>query len=198
MNFKTESIPEKLYIQIIQFGHIVGRHHFINRENYEDKDIPRSQAILLKVLLEKEKLTNKDIVEILDIRPSSAGELVKKLEKNEYIKREINSEDKRVYNIFLTEKGKKKAQIITNSRNKKVEEIFKGLTKDEQEQLSELLEKLISSFKDFESNEKIHRHIFHHDHHHGHGRGHHHGHMGNGPWHKNNNPWDRDYDPTKK
>ncbi|KZX12104.1 MarR family winged helix-turn-helix transcriptional regulator [Methanobrevibacter filiformis] len=164
---------KKLYHQLIQTSNIFRRIHFVNKFNHEDYGVPRSQALLLKILLEKEGLTNKDIVELLDIRPSSAGELIEKLVKSGYVTKKTNPDDKRIANIYLTDNGRKKAEEIAESQTNLIDKIFENINDTEKEQLSIILEKLSKSLK-YEFEESDFKEKFHH--HRGHG--HHHGHRG--------------------
>lgn len=98
---------------------------------------------LAALLAEKDGLTNAEIAEKLDIKPSSVTAQVKMLESKGLIKRIVDENDKRVSRVFLTEKGLK----MHSDRNKKQdtlsEDIFGCLTKEEQQRLGEILEKLI-------------------------------------------------------
>ena len=100
---------------------------------------------LAALLAEKDGLTNAEIAEKLDIKPSSVTAQVKMLESKGYIERVVDENDKRVSRVFLTEKGHK----MQDNRNKKQdtlsEDIFECLTEEEQEQLAEALEKLIKA-----------------------------------------------------
>ena len=106
------------------------------------------QGRLLNLLKDGESFSIAELVEQLDIRPSSASELISKLEQNGLVSRSACDEDKRVTLIKITEKGK--ALLSDNSENKAAyfTDMFSGLTPEEQEQLSELLTKLVSSLKE--------------------------------------------------
>lgn len=107
----------------------------------------RGQFRVLHLLAEKDNLTNSEIVDALDIRPSSVSALVSKLEANELIERHGSPDDKRVALITLTDKGR---DYITGSKKFKdelSESMFESLTSDEQQQLRHLLDKLITDLE---------------------------------------------------
>ncbi|MCL2474939.1 MAG: MarR family transcriptional regulator [Chloroflexi bacterium] len=108
----------------------------------------RGQHRLLLILLVGDGVAQKDLVEKMDIRPTSLGELIDKLETKGYVSRQVNEEDKRSVQIFLTNEGKTKAQEIVERREKSAEKIFAGLNGQEQEQLWTLLKKLTASLKE--------------------------------------------------
>ena len=84
----------------------------------------------------------KALVEELDISPAAVSELVSKLEKDEYVTREVDQSDKRATIIKLTDLGKARAAELADERNERFAKAFTALTDKEKEQLLKLLEKL--------------------------------------------------------
>ncbi len=97
---------------------------------------------LLQLLAEEDKLTNTDIVEKLDIRPSSVSAMISKLEESGFVTKEDSQEDKRVTYILLTEKGKSLVNSAQNVGSELADSMFKDLSEDEQEKLLEIIDKL--------------------------------------------------------
>jgi DNA-binding MarR family transcriptional regulator len=120
-------------------------HRYFNHEfrNF----IGRGQGLVLHILAKEDGLTQSEITEKLDIRPSSLGELVAKLEKSGYVERRQNENDKRVINVFITDKGRKAEKEFVNPRQKDAESWCLGLSEEDKAKLSELLEKLINSME---------------------------------------------------
>ena len=92
----------------------------------------------------------KALVEELDISPAAVSELVSKLEKDEYVTREVDQSDKRATLIKLTEKGKARAAELADERNERFSKAFTALTDKEKDQLLKLLEKLTAEDEDEE------------------------------------------------
>ena len=65
----------------------------------------RGQGRILKLLRLTPEISQRDLLELLDMRPQSLGELLGKLERDGYITRAPLEEDRRVMMIRLTEKG---------------------------------------------------------------------------------------------
>ena len=100
---------------------------------------------LLVELWNKDGLTNAEIAELLDIKPSSVTAQVKQLEEAEMVIRKQDENDKRVNRIFLTEKGREAQETRDTMHNDISETIFGNLTDEEQEQLANLMEKLVET-----------------------------------------------------
>ena len=100
---------------------------------------------LLVELWNEDGLTNAEIAELLDIKPSSVTAQVKQLEEAEMVIRKQDENDKRVNRIFLTEKGREAQETRDTMHNDISETIFGNLTDEEQEQLANLMEKLVET-----------------------------------------------------
>lgn len=106
------------------------------------------QQRVLAILAKEDGLIQSQLAEILDIRPSSLAELMKKMEKNGDVIREEAEHDKRIKRVFLTEKGKQKAQKVSHADEDKSEAFFVGLSKEEQEHFSEYLQKISAGWQE--------------------------------------------------
>ena len=102
----------------------------------------RGQGRLLKMLESHDGIQVKDVAEALDIRPSSASELVSKLESRGLVRVEGNTKDRRVRQIFITEAGKDFIAKLRTMRAEQTGAIFDGLDAAEQTQLLALLRKM--------------------------------------------------------
>ena len=113
--------------------------HIKNRDNRTG-----AQGLLVE-LWNKDGLSNSEISELLDIKPSSVTAQVKQLEKDGYVERIVDDNDRRINRVFLTEKGKKAEKKRNCFHNDLSEDIFKSLSDDEKEQLRILMEKLTTA-----------------------------------------------------
>lgn len=146
------NISEKLMQQIRNCTNLVHRlihreHHYINPV-ITGSGMGRGQGLVLRTLAENDGMTQTEIAEKLDIRPSSLGELVLKLVENGFVERRQNENDKRVINVYLTEKGRGVEKEFINLRQQSAESWCAGLSENEKSQLFELLSKLISSMEE--------------------------------------------------
>lgn len=105
----------------------------------------RGQMRLIYLLSQKDELTNSQIVDELDIRPSSVSVMIKKLEEDGLVERHDSPDDKRISLISLSDKGR---DLIKSSHDFKTEfsdSLFDGLNDDEKEEFGRLLAKLTDS-----------------------------------------------------
>lgn len=100
------------------------------------------QGIVLKILLERSGITQRELTQLLQITSSSCGELIVKLEQGGYLKRRTSSIDKRTFDVFITESGKKLGRQYRDESREMLESWGENLTKAEKEQLFSLLSKL--------------------------------------------------------
>lgn len=100
-----------------------------------------TQQLVLDLLLEEDGLTQGVLAELLDIRPSSLTEILNKLALRGEIERREDPNDKRIKQVFITEKGRVKAQPM-KQKQERSEEFFSGLSEEEQRNLDQLLNKI--------------------------------------------------------
>lgn len=106
----------------------------------------RGQGRILSILKLKPEITQKELTYLLDMSKQALGELLSKLESCGYITRTPSKEDGRVMLITLTEKGKaESAEMESDSDD--TEDLFQCLTDDEQKNLEQYLERLITTWQ---------------------------------------------------
>lgn len=103
----------------------------------------RGQSQILAIIREHGTISQKALVSQLDMRPQSASEMIRKLEKKDYITREKSQEDRRVMNIHLTARGK----IAAQQSNDFQPVILDVLSHEEKEQFDHILTKLINELE---------------------------------------------------
>ena len=104
-----------------------------------------SQEQVLKMLADrKEPVDQRELQDMMRVRPASASELLAKLEEKGWISRERDAEDRRRARVTLTEAGMLEAGKAPEAPQ---EDLFAGLTPEEQETLRGLLLKLLESWK---------------------------------------------------
>ncbi|MDR2956983.1 MAG: MarR family transcriptional regulator [Coriobacteriales bacterium] len=117
---------------------------FLNPARRQAFGSMRGQGRLLHLLSKSDGVLIKDIVMAFDIRPSSASELVAKLEKQGLIRVESDTDDKRARKVFLTDEGKDLNDRIKSSADEFIGSLFDGLSDEEQTQLLSLMKKMNS------------------------------------------------------
>lgn len=105
------------------------------------------QQRVLVILGKEDGLIQSQLAEILDLRPSSLAELLKKMEKNGEITRVATEEDKRLKRVYLTEKGRQKVPETGGTKAELSEAFFAGLTEAEKQQFSEYLQKIADGWE---------------------------------------------------
>jgi DNA-binding MarR family transcriptional regulator len=107
-----------------------------------DLGIGLKQGIILKILLERDGITQRELTRFLQITSSSCGELITKLEQSGCVRRRVNAGDQRTFNVFLTETGRILGEKYRGESREVLEEWGKNLTAAEKTQLFALLTKL--------------------------------------------------------
>lgn len=144
--------------------------HFMARVYHMQGHARHAQSNILNILGQRNSMSQRELLEELNVRSASLSELLAKLERGGLITRERDEEDKRSFIITMTEQGKAAAASMDEDRPAGAEALFAPLSAEEKQQLGELLAKLLAALED--QHPEIARSP-----HHGHGR-HGHGHHG--------------------
>lgn len=139
-------------VQILgaQIKHISDKFKTHINHKLKDLDLTFSQLSVLLFLVnnQERKITQKDIGETLELKHSTVIGLLKRLEAKDLVQCVVDCENKRFRNVFLTEKAVCLEKEIHNHCSVLDERLIKNLTVQEQEQLRELLDKVISGLSE--------------------------------------------------
>lgn len=113
------------------------------------KEFSGSQGRTLHFLLaQSEDVFQKDIEEEYSIRPSTATELLKQMEKNGLIVREPVSYDNRLKKIVLTDKALMYQHQVVDDLTTLEETLIKGIPKAELEVFFEVIKKMMDNLSE--------------------------------------------------
>ncbi|GCF94364.1 transcriptional regulator [Enterococcus florum] len=106
------------------------------------------QLRVLAILEKEDGLIQSQLAEILDIRPSSLAELLKKMENNGDILRKEEENDRRIKRVFLTDQGREKVASLNGEADELSEAFFAGLTEEERKEFLDLLGKIADGWEE--------------------------------------------------
>lgn len=113
------------------------------------KEFSGSQGRTLHFLLaQTEDVFQKDIEEEYSIRPSTATELLKQMEKNGLITREPVSYDNRLKKIVLTDKALMYKRQVVDDLTRLEETLTKDIPEEKMEVFFEVLEKMMDNLSE--------------------------------------------------
>lgn len=166
----TDQISSELYDAVQKMNRYM--HRSRHRSIKTKEGIHPGQIKLLSIISKNDGIIQRELAEILDLRPSSLTEMISNLERNSLITRKQDENDRRIMHVYLTEEGK---NIIVNFKQAKddlQDSIFKCLTIEEKEKMLEIVGKVNSSLESVDtlsddSNKEENRCC-----HHGHGKNH--------------------------
>lgn len=109
-------------------------------------NIASSHGNILFQLSKIEKLSMRELAKKINRDKSTTTVLVRKLIKEKLIAEEINENDKRNKNIYLTEKGKKYNSITAKISTCLLDTFYKGFSDKEKEEFVSYLNRIIDNF----------------------------------------------------
>lgn len=120
----------------------------ITHQMQHHADARGGQGRILGILLRRERMTQRELQELLGIQAGSLSEVLAKLEAAGLVSRTPNEADRRGMELALTQEGLEEAKEREAQRRQDREELFQALSQEEKESLANLLEKLNGGWHD--------------------------------------------------
>lgn len=102
-------------------------------ERLSGQELSAGQPKVLEYLIEHDGVAQKDIAEACIIEPATATSLLARMEKTGLIDRRSREDDKRYILVYLTEKGRARAEASVNVLSDVEEHVFEGFSDAERE-----------------------------------------------------------------
>lgn len=125
-NIDTDTLDIPAMLAMIKRSYV----RYIDNE-IKKEDINSGEFPFLLVLNEKDKITQKELADSLRTSEGLVTRVLKKLEKNSYITREVDPKNKRRNIITITEKGREITKKIIAYQNSWENATFSFLSDDE-------------------------------------------------------------------
>lgn len=106
---------------------------------------PMAKLRILTTLREIDHLSQKNLAQILSIRPQSLSEVLAKMESDGLVTRTPGSADRREVLVRITDAGRAKIASYEDERREYAASFFAPLSDEEKDQLTALLGKLLAN-----------------------------------------------------
>ncbi len=111
-------------------------------ERLASLDLTPPDAGILRLLRTAAGLSQQELAARLQIHPSRLVAILDNLEKREFVERRENSEDRRLYSLYLTKKGGEILESIGKVAREHQDILLAALNRDERAELATLLLKV--------------------------------------------------------
>ena len=142
------SVPDQVVDSVTKIERLLRHVAFIikkrGREILVDFGITTPQFNALLALREEPDMTMGDLCEKLFLACSTATDLIDRMEKNGFLERNRDTEDRRVIRLSISDKGQQVIKEVIVARRRYVASMLERLGESEIDQLGASLEKLHS------------------------------------------------------
>ncbi len=131
---------------------LVIKHTYREWTNYMRKlaleaGIPDSYRMIVMYLSRNPGASQKDLAEHCQMTPAAISQTIKEMQLTGYINKEASKEDKRLVQLYLTEKGRSSADRIRTKIHQADRIITSAITKEKEEELIEALNLLSDTIR---------------------------------------------------
>ncbi len=121
-------------------------YYMIEMLNHFDLDLSKEQLVTLKKLHDEDGLNQNELAFLTFRDKSSLARLLSKMEKKDYIHRKQHKDDKRINQVFLTDKGRAVYRQSRPAIKKLMQTMEKDITEDEKKHIIKILKKVQFNF----------------------------------------------------
>ena len=111
------------------------------------KDITIDQCLVLIILNNNDKISQNELAKLTFKDNASVTKMIELMVKKDYLNRTIHDEDRRKFNLKITEKGKKTLELLNPIVTLNRETALNGLSLEEINFLDKTLNKIITNCK---------------------------------------------------
>lgn len=129
------------------FIKVNGLHRRRAKKHFERLELSHGQPKILDFLVANDGCIQREIAKHCCIEAATVTSLLGIMEKSGLIERQQNPQDRRVLNVFLTDKGRERQASIGKVFNELDEECLQGFSLEEREQLISYLERIYNNMK---------------------------------------------------
>ncbi|WP_394232160.1 MarR family winged helix-turn-helix transcriptional regulator [Niallia oryzisoli] len=108
----------------------------------DEHDLSSKQSLVLSILEKKRRLTMNEVAELINGTPSAASQFIRKLESNQYVKREVNKANRREVFVSLDKKGEEFFEEMNAADDMVFEKYFIKLSPEDIQNYFNILKKL--------------------------------------------------------
>ncbi len=119
-------------------------HYYRTHVLLDEIGVYHGQPPMLFILSKQDGLSQKELADILSIKPSTITVMLKRMEKANLVIRKQDSEDQRISRVYITEDGLKLCKQAREVMNQIEEECFGNFTTEE----AVILRRLFLQMKD--------------------------------------------------
>lgn len=128
--------------------------HIYFQKQFSKFNIGYGQIPILMFIAKNDNVTLKTVTENFKIDKGTTSSLVRKLENNEYIKRKKNLNDRREFNLRISNKAEKIVPEIMQSRKEWTNMLLKGFKESEMELAFDFLSRMVDNVEFLKQSEK--------------------------------------------
>ncbi len=114
-------------------------------DGFRKFEISKGQPKILNYLAENDGSIQREIAKNCNIEPATVTSILATMEKSGFIERKLNEEDRRIINVYLTEKGKETQRNCQDVICEIEKECFAGFSDEEKEQAKVLFERMYNN-----------------------------------------------------
>ncbi len=131
-----------------EIGALTRTIHAIIEIKFTSLNLKKGQSIYLTRICEHPGINMKELSQLLMVDKTTTSKVVQKLITEKLVRKKQDTEDKRAYHLFPTEKAAQAYNIIIEEENRLTTQCYSGFNKDQQETVLTLIRNMRQNIED--------------------------------------------------
>lgn len=140
---------------MISVGHVTHMHERCAHESFSQAGISRGMPPLICYLIAHPGSIQREIAASLHLNPASVTSVLTTMEEAGYVIRKPMGGDKRALQVWLTELGQEKFEVISKTHKMLENVCFDGFSAEEKKQFLALVDKMFTNLHEHEQSLRI-------------------------------------------
>ncbi|MGN1279432.1 MAG: MarR family winged helix-turn-helix transcriptional regulator [Limosilactobacillus sp.] len=102
----------------------------------------RGQGRIIELIARHEGCTQRELANLAQIKPGSLTQVLERLERNQYVTRRRNEQDRRIRRVYLTDQGRRFHVRLNKHRIAFADRLLSEVTPQEREQFIRVVDKM--------------------------------------------------------
>lgn len=112
-----------------------------------ERPVPKLQFFTLKLIFENPGLSVGELADMLSMSSSSIAQLLDRLVMKDWIRKDEDEQDKRIFHLYLTKRGKQEISKMAKIFRGKMVEMLSLMSEEELRQMIKILNNLLTKLK---------------------------------------------------
>jgi len=120
-----------MYKTFLLLQEVMRHSHKVLRSNLEPYGLYKGQPKILGLVVRNDGISKKEIADKYKVSMATVSKTIERLEKNDFVKTQLDENDKRKRRVFITDKGLETERELVGFKKSYSEKVFRNVSDED-------------------------------------------------------------------